>query len=179
MIGLKRHTVQVVSHDPTWGKLASDACEKIGRLCRDLNIKTEHVGSTSVPGLSAKPILDIAIGMLSLDSISELIGRLTDVGYIYRGEGEGGVGHLFVWESKPNFRTIHVHAVEYGTAHWKEYVDFRDLLRQNAHLRQQYDDVKVQNATKFQNDRKAYTDSKHEFIRSVLREHADSNGGGR
>ncbi len=172
MIGLKRHTVQVVSHDPTWGKLASDACETIGRVCRDLNIKTEHVGSTSVPGLSAKPILDIAIGMPSLDSIFELVRRLTDIGYIYRGEGEGGVGHLFVWESKPNFRTIHVHAVEYGTAHWKEYVCFRDLLRQNAYLRQQYGDLKVQIATDFQDDRRAYTDSKHEFIRSVLRQHA-------
>jgi GrpB protein len=87
MIGLNRHIVQVVEHHPSWAALAADACQDVWRACGNLLTDLQHVGSTSVPDLPAKPILDIAAAVVTLDAIPALVQRLTSIGYIYRGDG--------------------------------------------------------------------------------------------
>lgn len=172
VIGLRRHSVRLAAHDPVWERLGREACARIGNACEDLQVRVEHVGSTSVPGLSAKPIIDIVAGLPDADAMARLEARLTEIGFIYRGEGEGSVGHLFVWESEPDVRTVHVHAVPHGSAYWKEYVCFRDALRQDPDLRRRYEQLKRNNAATFSNDRKAYTAAKDSFVRDVLRTRA-------
>jgi len=85
MIGLKRHIVQVVEHNPSWAALAADACQEARRVCGNLLADLQHVGSTSVPDLPAKPILDLAAAVAVLDTIPELIRWLTGIGYIHSG----------------------------------------------------------------------------------------------
>jgi len=171
MIGLKRHTVRVVDHHPGWAALAADACQEVrlagGALLADL----QHVGSTAVPGLPAKPILDLAAGLRTLEAIPEIVRRLTDIGYIYRGDGGDDGGLLFVRESSPDVRTIHLHVVEHNGNQWKNYLLLRDLLRQDAQLRKRYAELKRRLAEELGNDRKAYTASKQDFIRAVLHSH--------
>lgn len=172
MIGLRRRTVRVAPYDPSWAQLGRQACATIRKACVDLPIEVEHVGSTAVAGLSAKPIVDIVVGLPDVASVAALKSRLTHIGYIYHGEGEGGIGHLFVWESEPDIRTIHVHAVRHGSPYWKEYVCLRDILRQDADIRRRYEELKRKNATRFPNDRNGYTAAKNDFVREVLRERA-------
>jgi len=168
MIGLKRHTVRVVDHNPGWGDLAVEACRRVRDAGGDLISDVQHVGSTAVPDLPAKPILDLAAAVTTLDVIPELIKRLMALGYIYRGDGKDSGGHLFVWESKPEVRTIHLHVVTLDDSQWSNYLRFRDLLRRDSCLRKRYAKLKEKLVERFPCDRKSYTDSKHDFIRGVL-----------
>jgi GrpB-like predicted nucleotidyltransferase (UPF0157 family) len=168
MIGLQRHIVQIVEHHPGWAALAATACRDIQRVAGDLIADLQHVGSTAVPDLPAKPILDIAAGVQTPEAISELIKRLPDIGYIYRGDGGTEGGHLFVQESSPDVRTIHLHVVACHDTQWRNYLLFRDLLRRDVAIRQQYAALKQELGHRFRDDRKSYTDAKHDFIRGVL-----------
>ncbi len=168
MIGLNRYTVQVVAHHPSWAALAADACRDIQRAAGGLIVDLQHVGSTAVPDLPAKPILDIAAGVRTPGAISELVKQMPAIGYIYRGDDGDGGGHLFVKESSPDVRTIHLYVVEHNGAQWRNYLLFRDLLRQNPSIRQQYAALKQELGHKFPDDRKSYTASKHDFIRGAL-----------
>jgi GrpB-like predicted nucleotidyltransferase (UPF0157 family) len=168
MIGLKRHTVRVVEHDPNWSALFDAERDALQRALGELAADIQHVGSTAVPDLPAKPILDIAVAVRTLDVIPDMVERLTGIGYIYRGDGGDDGGHLFVREPEPDIRTVHVHVVETGNYQWKDYLAFRDMLREDADVRKRYADVKLDLAKRFPDDRKSYTAAKDEFIREVL-----------
>ena len=168
MIGLQRYTVRVVDHHPGWADLATEACHQVRAAGGNLIADVQHVGSTAVPDLPAKPILDLAAAVTTLDVIPALIEKLVALGYIYRGDGGDAGGHLFVWESAPDVRTIHLHVVSHDDAQWRNYLRFRDLLRQDPALRRRYAELKEELRKRFPDDRKSYTDAKHNFIRGVL-----------
>jgi len=168
MIGLQRHIVQVVESHPGWAALAASACRVIQLAAGDFIADLQHVGSTAVPKLPAKPILDIAAGVRTPETIPELVKRLSTIGYLYRGDGGTEGGHLFVKESSPDVRTIHLHVVEHHGMQWCNYLRFRDLLRQNPAIRQQYAALKQALGNRFRDDRKSYTAAKHDFIRGIL-----------
>ena len=177
MIGLKRHTVRVVDHNPIWSHLAAEACQQVREAAGELITDVQHVGSTAVPNLPAKPILDLAAAMITLDAIPELIEKLTALGYIYRGDGGDTGGHLFVWEPEPNIRSVHLHVVASDDVQWTNYLSFRDLLCEDPAVRGRYAALKHELRTRFPDDRKSYTDSKHDFIRSVLNTNAQPEVG--
>ncbi len=168
MIGLERHTVRVVDHQPEWFSLANKECGRIRQVVGDLLLDVQHVGSTAVSDLPSKPILDIVAGMYSWSNVPVLVEKLTGIGYIDRGDGGDQGGYLFVWESMPGVRSIHLHVVEYGDSQWVEYLRFRDLLRRDSEIRQQYAELKQELEARFSNDRKSYTASKHDFIQGIL-----------
>lgn len=168
MIGLNRHTVRVVEHNRGWPGVAAKACRQVRETGGVLLCDVQHVGSTAVVGLPAKPILDLAAAVTTFDVIPELIEKLTALGYIYRGDGEESGGHLFVWESEPNVRTVHLHVVTLDDVQWTNYLRFRDLLREDAGIRERYAELKQELSKRFPDDRRSYTDSKHAFIRRVL-----------
>jgi GrpB-like predicted nucleotidyltransferase (UPF0157 family) len=168
MIGLRRHTVRLVDHDPNWSALFASERETLQRTFGDLVVDIQHVGSTAVPDLPAKPILDIAMAIRTLDPIPSIVERLTEIGYIYRGDGGDDGGHLFVRESEPDVRAVHVHVVEKAGYQWKDYLAFRNTLCENPDVRKRYATVKLDLAKRFPDDRKSYTASKDEFIRSIL-----------
>jgi GrpB-like predicted nucleotidyltransferase (UPF0157 family) len=167
MIGLRRHTVRVVEHDPEWASRFEEEAATIRRVGGPLVLDVQHVGSTAVPGLPAKPILDIAVAVGSSGDIPELVRRLTAVGYIDRGDGGRDGGYLLVRDSEPEVRTAHVHIVERADPQWHRYVVFRDILRRDDAIRQQYGDMKKQLAAAYPTDRERYTTSKSEFIQRV------------
>lgn len=169
MIGLKRHTVKVVDYDPDWAMLALDACRSVRNACGELLVDVQHVGSTAVPDLPAKPILDIAAAVETFDSMPELVRRLAEIGYRYRRDHGSAGGHLFVVDSPPDIRTIHLHVVEHSGSQWRDYLRFRDLLRHRPAIRKRYAELKRDLASICRDDRESYTSSKADFIREVLR----------
>ena len=168
MIGLKRYTVRVVEHQPGWAALAAEACADIRQAAGDLIADIQHVGSTAVPQLPAKSILDLAAAVVTLDAIPALVPKLTGIGYIDRGDGGDHGDYLFVKESSPDIRTIHLHVVEHNGAQWHNYLRFRDLLRCNRGVREQYAELKRDLGKRFADDRKSYTAAKDDFIRRIL-----------
>ena len=129
----------------------------------------QHVGSTAVPGLVAKPILDIAVAVHAKDAIPRVIARLVALGYIDRGDGGSDGGHLCVWEPEPDVRTVHVHVVEEADPQWRDYLFFRDRLRADEGARRRYDETKRRLAATHPHDRRAYGAGKEELIEGVLR----------
>ena len=168
MVGLRRHTLQIVEHDPAWRSLFEAESRVIRDAAGDLIHDVQHVGSTAVPDLPAKPIVDIAVAVDTRSAIPVLTQRLTAIGYIDRGDGGRDGGYLLVRESQPNVRTIHLHIVELTDVQWRNYIAFRDTLRQNRAIRDQYAELKRKLAVRFQDDRKSYTAGKNDFIQEVL-----------
>lgn len=126
----------------------------------------EHVGSTAVPGLAAKPIIDIMAGVESLAASLPAIPSLAEVNYVYfpyRPE----VMHWFCKPS-PADRTHHLHLIPFGSRLWKERLAFRDCLREAPVTAAKYAELKERLAEQYEFDRQAYTDAKEPFIREVL-----------
>jgi len=127
----------------------------------------EHIGSTAVPGLAAKPVIDIMAAVESLEASRPALARLAPLGYLYapyRAE-------IMHWLCKPSpqVRTHHLHLVPIGSQLWKDRIAFRDRLRSEPALAEAYASLKRDLARMYVNDREAYTDGKQPFIEMVLR----------
>jgi len=166
--GLKRGIVQIVAYRSEWAGIFSSEAERIKEFAGGINLQVEHIGSTSVKGLIAKPIIDIAIGVESRKDVFALVRRLSDTGYLDRGDQGGSGGYLVVRESKPGVRVLHIHIVEKTDVQWQNYIAFRDCLRKDKRVRNAYARLKKSLAHKFPEDRKSYTDGKDDFVKKVL-----------
>jgi GrpB-like predicted nucleotidyltransferase (UPF0157 family) len=125
-----------------------------------------HIGSTAVPGLEAKPIIDILAGMRDLETARACFEPLADLDYLYalyRSEEM----HWFC-KPHPSRRTHHLHLVPVGSRRYEEELAFRDRLRDDPTLAAEYADLKRSLASRFRDDREGYTDAKAEFIRRAL-----------
>ncbi len=126
----------------------------------------EHVGSTAVRGMVAKPIIDIMFGVKSLHESEAAIPVLVDSGYCYW-PYKNDVMH---WLCKPSdvFRTHHLHLVPFESELWDERIEFRNKLQKDSHIAKQYGLLKRQLSIKYAYDREAYTQAKWPFIKNVL-----------
>jgi GrpB-like predicted nucleotidyltransferase (UPF0157 family) len=127
----------------------------------------EHVGSTAVPGLCAKPVLDVLAGHPAEIPPLEYVAAFARAGYEHRGDA-GIPHHQFFRRGQP--RAYHIHLVEHGGLLWLQYLGFRDLLRRDAHRARQYADLKETLAARFPQDREAYIRGKAAFVEEILSE---------
>jgi GrpB-like predicted nucleotidyltransferase (UPF0157 family) len=159
--------IVLVSYDPAWPALFEAEKAQLEPLLAPWRRGSiEHIGSTSVTGLVAKPVIDVMVGVTSLVESRPAIVALTDAGYQYS-EYKTEVIH---WFCKPSFafRTHHLHLVPYGSPLWLDSLAFRDLLRHDATWRDAYLALKLELAAKFEHDRDAYTEGKSPFIQRAL-----------
>ena len=136
---------------------------------RPRRVDVEHIGSTAVPGLGGKPIVDILLGAESLAAIEERILALHSWGYCYVRDVEKALPQRRYFVKPENGpQSIHLHAVVRGSPFWIEHLAFRDALRADAGLAKKYLALKKELARRFSEQREAYTDGKAAFIRGVL-----------
>jgi GrpB-like predicted nucleotidyltransferase (UPF0157 family) len=168
MIGLRKGTVQVVAYQAAWPDLFEQEQRILHLHLGHLILDIQHVGSTAVPDLDAKPIIDIAVAVASVTLIPQCRQPLCTLGYIDRGDAGGDGGYLFVKESAPDVRTHHLHLVARDDPQWSNYLRLRDMLRADETLRTQYAKLKYALQQHFAQDRKGYTAAKEAFIRGIL-----------
>jgi len=159
--------VHIVPYDLSWPGQFEQERRLLHRIIGEwVNGGIEHVGSTAVPGLDAKPVIDIMASVLSLEASRDAISVLERNGYSYA-EYRTDVMH---WFCKPSFafRTHHLHLVPYNSPLWKERLAFRDYLRSHPDVAREYAELKYQLAEQHRFDREAYTEAKSEFIQRVL-----------
>jgi GrpB-like predicted nucleotidyltransferase (UPF0157 family) len=125
-----------------------------------------HVGSTSVPGLAAKPIIDILVGVRGLDESRACLEPLAELGYLYAPYMEAEMHWLC--KPHPSRRTHHLHLVPSGSERYRAELAFRDRLRADDELAVEYLALKQSLARRFEKDREAYTAAKSDFIRRAL-----------
>lgn len=128
-------------------------------------LAVEHVGSTAICGLRAKPIIDIAVAVREIADAGKCVMPLEGIGYEYRGE-QGLAGRHFFGKGEP--RTHHLHMVEAGSDFWRSHLLFRDYLRRHREVRERYEELKQGLAQRHEADREAYTEGKAAFIAGVL-----------
>lgn len=167
-LGLDHGVVELVESDGRWGAaydlLASALKPGLGAVA----VEIEHVGSTAVPGLAAKPILDVAVGLMPGIDIKEVTTLLEQMGFEYRGDNGDQGGRLFVLNARPRHRVAHVHVVEHGDVRWHRYIAFRDRLRQDVEARASYEAAKRHLARQFPGDRASYTAGKASVVEDIL-----------
>jgi GrpB-like predicted nucleotidyltransferase (UPF0157 family) len=161
-------TVELAPSDPDWPRRFELLAGELRRALGPDATAIEHVGSTAVEGLQAKPILDIAVGLASEAEADRVIETLEGLGYDFRGDAGAEGGLVFVLDSIPMRRVAHVHVVRHGDEQWSRYLAFRDRLRSDPAARADYARLKRALANRFPNDRRAYTDGKDAFVAGLL-----------
>ncbi len=161
--------VSLHAHDPAWAEAFELERDRLRALLPEAFGAIEHIGSTAVPGLVAKPIIDIMAAVDSLDNVEVLIERLCDNGYTTSTEFNASLADrkwLMRW--RDGRRTHHLHIVVADGCPWNDRLAFRDALRSEPALARRYAELKAELATRHHADRDAYTDAKSAFLHSVV-----------
>lgn len=162
----------VVPYDPTWVQAYQHEAAKIGALFGDELLATHHIGSTSIPGLSAKPVIDIMPVVRDITRVEAFNPGMIALGYEPRGEN-GIPGRRYFVKGGDAHRTHHVHVYEPDHPEVARHLDFRDYLIAHPDEAAAYGRLKAELAERFRNDILAYIDGKDAFIKEILRKAQD------
>ncbi len=160
--------IVVVDYDPEWPALFAALKDRAASALGTLAVRIEHVGSTAVPGLAAKPIIDVDALLRSGNDLPAAIAALEGIGYHH--EGDLGIPgrEAFRWPAgEPRH---HLYVCMPGSEEFRRHVAFRDCLRSHPDLRLAYAELKRRLAVRHREDRDAYTEAKTAFIQGVLRQ---------
>ena len=168
MMGLRSGQVSIQDYTEEWLRAYEEEHDRLVAACGPLALAVEHVGSTSVPGLCAKPVIDIAIGVTDLLTGKECVARLSALGYEYKGDA-GIPGRHFFAKGSPENRTHYVHVEPLNGVLWRNHILFRDYLRCHADEAATYCRLKRSLAEKFLAARDAYALGKNSYIENIIR----------
>ena len=162
------NTLIAVPYDPSWPaefqRIRDYLLEQIG----DLVIDIDHVGSTSVPGLCAKPIIDVDAVMDSYDVFPEIVARLAAVGFQHEGDGGIKEREMFTRLIPDDFMDYHLYICPKGSLEYRRHTIFRNALLNNKDIADAYGKLKMRLIEEADGDRVLYTDSKTDFINGVI-----------
>ena len=159
--------VAIVPYSTEWPELFEKEAKRIKAACDGIITVIEHIGSTAVPGMPAKPIIDIMPGLDSYQDGWKIIEPLKQLGYEY--SGENGIPGRFYFDYRFERRSVvHVHVYQIGTENWHRHLIFRDYLRSHPEVADQYAELKKELSVRFRKDREEYTNGKSQFINAVI-----------
>lgn len=159
--------IVVVDHDPAWAEVTARLIGEIRAACGRHIVSIEHIGSTSVPGLAAKPIIDLMPALPAFEDGFGCVDAMTALGYEARGEFGIAGRHYFPRPAGPRRLAVHVHMFAADHPEYRRHVLFRDYLRAHPARADAYGALKRELAVRFGADREGYTDAKSAFIRET------------
>lgn len=163
--------VELRRPDPTWAEVFEREARAILAALSPLGpIRVEHIGSTAVAGIRAKPVIDIMVGVESYARFDDYRGRLESLHYDYdeRALHDDPDRHVFrKGPQPPQLRTHHLHFTLWGGRYWVRILAFRDYLRAHASVAEEYERLKAELADRFAEDSRSYTRGKGAFVRRV------------
>jgi len=181
--------IDIKEYDPNWPVQFQQIADELSSILKDLNPKIEHVGSTSVPGLAAKPIIDILVGLENSSHLDETIEPMIKSSYIYypiynssmpsrrfyvglkskneisRFKSIYTEGDKIPHDELHKHKLTHIHVWELGTSEWGRHIAFRDYLRNHPTIVSQYRNLKTELSLKSWKDGNEYNDAKDDFIK--------------
>jgi GrpB-like predicted nucleotidyltransferase (UPF0157 family) len=166
-LGLKRGMVELRDHNPSWSKLFEEEKNILLKHFPDQILEISHGGSTAIPGIPAKPIIDMFAIVPSLKTAEDMRKKLETLHYHYRGE-EGVPGRILYAKGEEEKRTHHLQFVERGSDEWKNHLLIKNYYVHHPDVAQEYTELKKQLAKKYSNDRGAYGKGKNQFVKSVI-----------
>lgn len=177
MIGLERGTVKLCEHEKEWEIEARNTIFRLKQILGDVIKDIQHVGSTSIISIKAKPIIDIAVAVDDFDDIIIFEKELKDNGFYYRPNAQASIKNqlLFAcgsyYEGTGEMQTHFIHVVRTNSIDWINYINFRDYLNNTPSAAKEYEELKVSLALQAPVDkgREKYLQGKHDFIVRTLR----------
>ena len=160
--------VIIVQYDPRWPKLFEEEKCRVLNVAGEKILAIEHVGSTAVPGLGAKPIIDMMAGVRGPADAEERIPRLRKIGYTNFTPQPECSDRYYCCGKGPHSVGYHLHLVRFESHEWQKHLLFRDYLRLHPETAQQYYRLKKNLAARYPYDRESYTRAKTSFIESVI-----------
>jgi GrpB-like predicted nucleotidyltransferase (UPF0157 family) len=162
--------LEIVDYDPVWALSFATEAEQVSMILAPwLGGAVEHVGSTSVPGLRAKPIVDMLAPVASLEDRASMVRVLADSGWLYWPDDPNAGWRLWLLRPRPETRTHHLVVIAVDDPYVEALVAFREVLRGDAGLRDAYAELKLGLAARYESNRNAYTNAKSDFITEALR----------
>ena len=177
MTGLKRGTVLLAPHQEEWTQNAKRTIQVLNRLLEPITVDIQHIGSTAILSIHAKPIIDLVVGVRNLGDILPYVELLKQHDIVFRGEDVAGQLLFVMGDFEKDTRTHHIHVVRWNGAEWNNYINFRDYLNRFLDKAIEYDVCKKKLVAQFADDRGSYTTGKQELIDRLLKEaHAWRSG---
>ena len=165
-LGLPHGQNFLVLHDPDWAQLFEEEKSKLRSVLPPEALDIQHIGSTAIAGLQAKPIIDIAIAAQHHTLADEWQDAMASLGYDY--PGDIGLPEHRIYGRDRDVRRFLVHVVDANGIQWRRYISFRDQLRANLELAEEYEALKLSAAAKYPTGRSSYSNAKSSFIERVL-----------
>jgi GrpB-like predicted nucleotidyltransferase (UPF0157 family) len=160
----------LVPPDPEWPRKFRIEKQSILAALKGRRVHIRHVGSTAIPGIAAKPVIDIIIGCASMKQADTLLPLLCAIGYETSARFNAKIGERrFLKKRRNRKRTHHVHVIVHRGELWRNYLKFRNTLRKDPALAKRYARMKIRMARKHVDDRIAYTEAKTPFVKRVLK----------
>jgi GrpB-like predicted nucleotidyltransferase (UPF0157 family) len=163
--------IEIVPYNSEWPRMFEEESDKLKKLFSDYRSVIEHIGSTAIPDINAKPVIDIMLGFLDDITQEEMIKKLVDLGYEWWEKDRHKHVRLFFvkWNEKKTKRTHQIHAMhQTGSEFWKDHIAFRDKLRADSDLAKEYSDLKNSLMKEVKNNRHKYIEGKTAFVKRVL-----------
>jgi len=167
ILGLARTDVVLVVYHQDWIRQFERERDTLQIMLGNSLLEIEHVGSTAIPGMCAKPILDLMVAVSDLDIADQFHGMLKAIGYERR-VGADALDRRFFVKGPPNCRTHHLNFTFPESDFWLRTLLFRDYLIKNRSAAAEYAKIKIQLATEFSHDRPSYTERKAQFVAGIL-----------
>lgn len=158
--------ILLADYDPEWPTIFQQLRDRVAAVLGDLAVAIEHVGSTSIPGCPAKPIIDIDVVISSSADLPPTIARLSTLGYVH--EGDLGIAGREAFSTPANTPPHHLYVCTLQSKEYQRHLLFRDYLRTHPQEVLALAALKHRLAQQFRNDRDAYTRGKSEFVAMIL-----------
>ena len=168
MLGLENNTVSLIDYCSDWQNLYAreekQLLNKLGKIAK----KIEHIGSTSIPGIKAKPIIDIMLTVYDKQLFFSVLKPLYDIAYRFLGNS-GRRGRLFFVKGHKNITDFHLHLLEENSHYRSNYLFFRDYLRSHFDIAKEYERLKIRLSKEYPYNRNKYSQYKSTFVKKILR----------
>jgi GrpB-like predicted nucleotidyltransferase (UPF0157 family) len=152
----------VCDYDPAWKVSFETEKSLLKDVLRGVVLNIEHIGSTAVPGLAAKPIVDILMEVAGFSELDNLTAEMAAIGY--KAKGENGIRGRRYFQKGGILRTHHLHVFQNGDPNLERHIAFRDFLRNHDEVVRMYEILKRDLASRFENEKEKYQDGKSEFV---------------
>lgn len=165
-LGVMEGKVELVPHNPLWQTFFALESRRLYAALTPYVKEIRHIGSTTIPGIYAKPILDIMVGLFAIADVRYCQAPLATLGYTYEGEQDIPGWHFFR-KKTGDMTTHHLHVVEWDGAYWRDHILFYEYLLQHPEVAEAYERLKLALAQEHADSREAYTREKTDFVNKV------------
>ena len=162
-----KRRVGVVSYNPNWKKMYKEESEKIKNILNDIIVDIHHIGSTAIPGIKAKPVIDVLVEVKNIEAVDQYNHKVEELGYEVM--GEYGIPKRRFFRKGGNKRTHHIHIFQAGNEEIERHINFKEYLITHPDKAREYSKLKEKLVNKYTYDVENYINGKSDFIKEIDR----------